>query len=193
MYPYPQSVNPAVRSHLDAQIAFLNELSQTMSRSLQQVFQLNMQIGQTLIEEASGTAQRMLTTERPDDALAAVSSGAQPATDKLRAYKQQLAQLAATTQVDLARVTEQHAQQASRTARALADEVARTTAEDTEKNLRQPEEPRQDARAAFKQDAQRGAEAAAGKPGDPSVPAGGPGNMKGPNAQDSKNVQAPGR
>jgi hypothetical protein len=45
MYPYPQSVNPAVRSHLDAQIAFLNELSQTMSRSLQQVFQLNMQIG----------------------------------------------------------------------------------------------------------------------------------------------------
>jgi phasin family protein len=96
-----------------------------------------MQIGQTLIEEASGMAQRMLTTERPTDALSAASSGAQPAAEKLLAYKQQLAQLAATTHVDLARVTEQHAQQASRTARALADEVARTSAGDTEKSLRQ--------------------------------------------------------
>src|SRR3982751_6083980 len=114
MYPYPQSINPAVRSHIDAQAAFFNELAQTMSRSFQQVFQLNMQLGQTLFEEAAGTAQRMVTAERPSDALSAVAARAQPGTDKLREYQQQLSQLAATTQVDLGRVTEHHVQETSR-------------------------------------------------------------------------------
>jgi phasin family protein len=157
MYPFPQSVNPAVRSHLDAQMAFMNELSQTMSRSFQQVFQLNMQLGHTLLEEAAGTAQRMLSTERPSDLLSAAASRAQPATDKLRAYQQQLSQLAATTQVDLTRVTEQHVQETSRTARALADDVTRAAGEDTDKNLRQQEETIKKSRDAFSQEAERSA------------------------------------
>lgn len=157
MYPFPQSVNPAVRSHLDAQMAFMNEFSQTMSRSFQQMFQLNMQLGHTLFEEAAGTAQHMLTAERPGDALSAAASRAQPATDKVRAYQQQLSQLAATTQVDLTRVTEQHVQETSRTARALADDVTRVMGEDTDKNLRQQEESVKKSRDAFSQEAERGA------------------------------------
>jgi len=161
MYPFPQSVNPAVRSHMDAQVAYLNALSQTMSRSFQQMFQLNMQLGQTLLEEATGTAQRMLASGRPTDALSAAASGAQPASDKLRAYQQQLSQLAATTQVDLNRVTEQHAQETSRTARALAEDVTRAASEETDKGLHQQEEALRNARDAFMQEAQRGAQAGA--------------------------------
>lgn len=161
MYPYPQSINPAVRSHIDAQAAFFNELSQTMSRSFQQVFQLNMQLGQTLLEEAAGTAQRMLTAERPSDALSAAAARAQPGTDKLREYQQQLSQLAAATQVDLSRVTEQHVQETSRTARALVDDVSRTAAEETAKGLRQREDAIKMSRDAFTKDAERGTKAAA--------------------------------
>jgi len=161
MYPYPQSINPAVRSHIDAQAAFFNELAQTMSRSFQQVFQLNMQLGQTLLEEAAGTAQRMLTAERPSDALSAAAARAQPGTDKLREYQQQLSQLAAATQVDLSRVTEQHVQETSRTARALVDDVSRTAAEETAKGLRQREDAIKMSRDAFTKDAERGTKAAA--------------------------------
>jgi phasin family protein len=157
MYPFPQSVNPAMRSHFDAQTAFMNELSQTMSRSFQQVFQLNMQLGQSLLEQAAGTAQRMLSAGRPTDALSAAAAGAQPGTDKLRAYQQQLSQLAAATQVDLSRVTEQHVQETSRTARALADDVSRTAAEETDKNLRQQEETIKQSRDVFTQEAERDA------------------------------------
>jgi phasin family protein len=156
MYPFPQSVNPAVRSHLDAQVAFLNDLSQTMSRSLQQVFQLNMQLGQTLLEEATTVGQRMLTTERPTEALSGVASRAQPATEKLRAYQQHLTQLAASTQVDLTRVTEKHIQETSRTARTLADEVTRVTAEETNKTMRQQEETIKSFRDPFAPDGARG-------------------------------------
>jgi phasin family protein len=161
MYPYPQSINPAVRSHIDAQAAFFNELVQTMSRSFQQVFQLNMQLGQTLLEEAGGTAQRMLTAEHPSDALSAAAARTQLGTDKLRDYQQQLSQLAAATQIDLSRVTEQHGQETSRTARALVDDVSRTAAEDTAKGLRQREDAIKMSRDAFTKEAERGAKAAA--------------------------------
>ncbi len=193
MYPFPQSVAPAVRSHIDAQIAFLNELSHTVSRSFQQAIQLNMQLGQGLIDEATGAAQRMLTTERPTDALSAAAARAQPATDKLHAYQLQLAQLAATAQVDLSRVTEQHVQETSRTARALADDVTRASVEDADKGLRQREEIMRKSRDAFQQEAERVLKAgarvqgslqgaidgASGKPDGQAGPLGTPGNRQG--------------
>lgn len=192
MYPFPQSVSPAVRSHIDAHTAFVNELSQTMSRSFQQVCQLNLQLGQSLFEGVTSTTQRMLTTGQPTDALSTASSCAQPAADKLRAYEQQLSQLAATTQVDLTRVTEHHVQETSRTARALADDVTRAAAEETRNSLRQQEETIKNAREAFRQEAERGAKIGAqfqgnlqssanganARPGDQAGPKV-PGNMQG--------------
>lgn len=204
MYPYPQSVTPAVRSHIDAQTAFLNEVSQTISRSMQQAFQLNMQLGQSLLEETTSTAQRMLTTERPTDALSAAASRAQPATDKLRSYQQQLSQLAASTQVDLSRVTEQHVQETSRTARALADEVTRVSVEETDKSLRQQEETMKTSREAFQQEAERGIKAGSQFLGSLQSSADGagakldsqtrqPGNQQGGNGQAGNKGTAPSR
>jgi phasin family protein len=155
MYPFPQSVNPAVRSHIDAQVAFFNDLSQAMSSSFQQVFQLNLQLSQTLLEEVANVGQRVLTTERPTDALSGVAARAQPATEKLRAYQQHLSQLAASTQVDLTRVTERHIQETSRTARTLAEEVTRVTTEETNKSLRQQEETIKSFRDPFIQEGNR--------------------------------------
>jgi phasin family protein len=165
MYPFPQSVNPAVRSHVDAQFAFFNDLSQSMSRSFQEVCQLNMQLGQTLLEETALVGQRWMTTDRSNDALNAATSRAQPANDKLRAYQQHLSRLAASSQVDLARVTEQHVQETSRTARALADEVTRVASEETDRNMRQQEEALKNFRDPFKQEGARG-----GKTGNASFP-----------------------
>jgi hypothetical protein len=68
--------------------------------------------------------------------LAAAASHAQPAAEKLRAYQQHLSRIAADTHVDLSKVAEEHVQETSRTAKALADEVARVTTEETEKTLR---------------------------------------------------------
>jgi phasin family protein len=207
MYPFAQSVTPAVRSHLDAQIAFLNELSQTMSCSFQQAVQLNMQLGQSLVDETVGATQRMLTTERPTDALSAAASHAQPVTDKLRTYQQQLSQLAATTQVDLTRVAEQRVQETSRTARALADDVTRATVEANDKGLRQQEETIQKSRDAFKQEAERAADASAqfqgnvqrnldgasGKPDGQAGPLGTSGNKQGSQGQGGNKVSSPSR
>ena len=140
MYPFPQSVTPAVRSHMDAQAAFVNEMSKSLFRSFQHMCNLNIQLAQTLLEETTLASQQVLSADRQTEMISAAASRAQPTSEKLRAYQQHIARLAAEAQVELARVTEQHVQHTSRTARALVDEVARTTAEETERGIRSQQE-----------------------------------------------------
>jgi phasin family protein len=140
MYPFSQSVTPAVRTHLDAQISFMNDLSKSVFRSFQQMCDLNIQLAQTLLEETTLAGHQVITQQRPTEALSAASLRAQPAAEKLRAYQQHVARVAADGQVELARVTEQHVQETSRTARALAEEVQRDASEETERGIRTQQE-----------------------------------------------------
>jgi phasin family protein len=143
MYPFPQfpqSIAPAVRTHVDAQTAFLNDMSKTMFKSFQQMCDLNIQLVQTMLEESTLASKQVLSADRQTELLSAATSRTQPATEKLRAYQQHIARIAADSQAELARVTEQHVQNTSRTARALADEVARDATEQTERGLRAQQE-----------------------------------------------------
>jgi phasin family protein len=140
MYPFSQSVNPAIKTHVEAQTAYLNDVSKSMFRSFQQMCDLNIQLMQTMLEESTLASRQLLTADAQSEVLTAATSRAQPASEKLRAYRQHISRLAADAQVELARVTEQHAQNTARTARALADEVARTASEETERGLRTQEE-----------------------------------------------------
>ncbi|MCC2955734.1 phasin family protein [Massilia sp. IC2-477] len=140
MYPFPQTVTPAVRTHMDAQTAFLNDMSKSMFRSFQQMCDLNIQLVQTLVEESTLASQQVLSADRQTEMLSAAAAHAQPTSDKLRAYQHHISRLAADAQVELARVTEQHVQNTTRTARALVDEVTRSTAEETERHIRTQQE-----------------------------------------------------
>jgi phasin family protein len=140
MYPFPHSVNPAMRSHIDAQTAYMNDVSKSIFRSFQQMMDLNIQLAQTMLEETALIGKQMVSADRQSEVLGAAASRAQPASDKLRAYQQHITRLAADTQVELARVTEQHGQTTARTARVLADEVARDATEQTERGLRAQQE-----------------------------------------------------
>jgi phasin family protein len=137
MYPYSQAVTPAANSHLDAQLAFFNEISKTLTQSFQNLFDLNMRLSRSFFEEFRSTGQQMLTAKSPADAISLAAAHAQPASQSLRAYHQHVSKAAADTQVELARVSEKHVQETSRTANVLADEVKRATADETERNVRQ--------------------------------------------------------
>ncbi|MGF6273152.1 phasin family protein [Massilia sp. UYP11] len=140
MYPFPQSVTPAVRTHMDAQTAFVNDMSKSLFRSFQQMCELNIQLAQSMLEETTLASRHVLSVDRQSELLDAASARAQPATEKLRAYQQHVSRLATDAQVELARVTEQHVQNTTRTARAVVDEVARTSAEEAERGIRGQQE-----------------------------------------------------
>ena len=101
MHPFPQSVIPAVYSHLNAQVAFFNELPLAVSRSFQQACWLNIQLGQTLIEEAFLVGLSMVPTKRVTATLSVAASRTQPTAEKPRADQQCLSQPTADAQVDL--------------------------------------------------------------------------------------------
>lgn len=140
MYPFAQSVTPAVRTHMDAQMSFINDVSKSLFRSFQQLCDLNIQLTQTLLEETALASQQAISHQRPTEALSAATSRAQPAAEKLRAYQQHISRVAADAQVELARVTEQHVQETTRTAKALADEVQKAASEETERGIRTQQE-----------------------------------------------------
>ena len=140
MFLFSHSDTPAVRAHLNAQTAFLNDMSKSLSRSFQEMCQLNIQLGQTLLEEGTIVGQQLLTANRPVDLISMTAARAQPASEKLRAYQQHLSRVAADSQVEFSKVTEQHVEQTSRTARALAEQVANSATEETDRSVRQQEE-----------------------------------------------------
>lgn len=157
MFPFSPASNPAIRSHVDSQFAWFNDLNQTLTGSFQAVCEANLKLGQTMIEETMSASRRMLSGERPFDALGAAASHAQPASDKLRAWQQHLSRIAAGVQVDLARVTQQHSPEAARTAHALAEEVTRAASEESQRSMRQQEEVLKTFRDPFQAvDAERG-------------------------------------
>ena len=156
MHPFPQSVIPAVYSHLNAQAAFLNELPLAVSRSFQQACWLNMQLGHTLIEEAFLVGLYMVPTKRATATLSSAASRIQPTAEKPRADQQCLSQLAADAQVNLPRVTEQHVQASSHTALTLADEVAAAAVEQTIRSIREQEGIVKVFRDPFEQDGTHG-------------------------------------
>jgi phasin family protein len=118
----------------------MNDLSKTMFNSFQRMFDLNMQLVQTLFEETTTASQQLMTADRQAEVLTAAVSRAQPITDKLRAYQQQVSRLLADSQVEIARVAEQHVQNTTKTAQALADEVARNASEESARGLRTQQE-----------------------------------------------------
>jgi len=140
MFPYSQEVNPSLRSHLESQAAFFNEFSNSLATAFQNICTANLKLGQSMLEETTTVGQRLLTTKDTTEALEIFAASAQPASNKIRAYQQHLSHLAANTQVDLSRVTQQHVQETSRTASDLASEVKRTVTEQTENNLRKQRE-----------------------------------------------------
>jgi phasin family protein len=140
MYPFSQSATPAVRTHIDAQTSFINDLSKTMFHSFQRMFTLNIQLVQTLLEETTTASQQLITADRHTEMMSAAASRAQPISEKLRAYQQHVSRMLADSQAAIARVAEQHVQNTSKTAQTLAEEVARHASEETERGMRTQQE-----------------------------------------------------
>lgn len=125
MFTYNPTIAPAARQHLDAQTAFVNDVSKSLSTSFQNVCQLNFQLMTTLFQETMQASQRLLAVQRPADGAVTL----QPAAEKLRTYQQDISRLLADANVELARLTERHGKETSMTANALAQQVARMAQE----------------------------------------------------------------
>ncbi len=133
MFPFSRSVTPAVQDHMKSQFAFLTEMSQKLFDSAQKINELNMQVAKTVMDESLQSTQQMLAAENTMEAISIASGQMQPTAEKVRAYQQHLASIAAGTQVEITKAAESCVPETTRTATAVADEVTRRVTEETQK------------------------------------------------------------
>lgn len=127
------SLNPALKSHLEAQCQFMAELSRKMLDTAQGLNTLNMRLAQDLLAEMTATNQRLLSAGDTAQMLSLTASHPQPGIDKLRDYQQQLSELLAGASRNIHSTTEAHLPATQCTAAAFADELVRKSAEEAEK------------------------------------------------------------
>ncbi|GGY47298.1 phasin family protein [Pseudoduganella sp. SL102] len=137
MFPFSQSITPAAKSHVQAQVAFFNDMSRSLFQMAQQVNEVHLRLAQTWLEDLATTSQAVITAGKPTEVFTVTASRAQPVADRFRAYQQQLSKIAADGQTTLIRVAGDHADETARAAREFTDEVTRVTSEETERTLRQ--------------------------------------------------------
>lgn len=130
---FNQQIPPSTRAHMEAQFSFAAEMSKQLFGAVQRINELNIQIAQSALQDTLSNTREVITSQDPFDAMSVAAGQAQPTAERMRNYQQQLTDIAARTQVDLAKTAESHIPEASRTASAMADEVARRTEEETQK------------------------------------------------------------
>lgn len=137
MFPISQSITPAAKNHVQAQVSYFNDMSRSLFQMAQQIAELNLKVVQTWLEEAAATSQAMITAGKPTEVFSVTAARAQPAADRFRAYQQEVSRIATDGQTKLIRVAGEHAEETARAARELTDEVTRVTSEETERTMRQ--------------------------------------------------------
>jgi len=133
MFLFNQSLPPSAKAHLESQFTFVSELSKQMFTTVQKINDLNISIAQNVLQDTLNSTREVASAQNPYEALSIAAGQVQPAAERLRAYQQHLTNIAANTQVDIAKTAEVHVPATSRTASALADEVARRANEETQK------------------------------------------------------------
>lgn len=128
-----QEVPPALKSHLNAQFSFMSDLSRKMFDGVQRIGQLNVQVAQTMMEEAISSAHQLIESNTTTEYLSIAAAQVQPVAEKVRAYQQHLSNISAGVQAELSKTAEQHVPETSRTAAAVAEEVVRRNAEESDK------------------------------------------------------------
>jgi len=133
MFLFNQPLPPSAKAHLESQFTFVSELSKQLFTTVQKINDLNISIAQNVLQDTLNSTREVASAQNPYEALSIAAGQVQPAAERLRAYQQHLTNIAANTQVDLAKTAEVHVPATSRTASALADEVARRANEETQK------------------------------------------------------------
>ena len=122
------SDNPALRSHLEAQVDFMKEFSQKAFDTLRQVSDMNLKLARQEIEGTLHASHEMMGCSDPMQLVQAAMKQIPPATERLRAYQQHLLSVLSGAQAEFTHAAEARMPEASRSASAVAEEMVRHAA-----------------------------------------------------------------
>lgn len=133
MPTFNERLQPAAEAHVNAQFTFMDDMARTLLQSFQKISDLNLNLTQSLVEESTRLGRDLVAADKPAAVLSATAAQAAPAGERLRLYRDNLARISAEAQADLSRCAERHVPETSRTAKALAEEFMKASAEESQK------------------------------------------------------------
>ena len=122
------SEHPALRTHLESQVDFINEFTQKAFDTLRQVSEINLKLARQTIEGTLHAHRELIACSDPAQLVQTAMKQLQPANERLRAYQQHMMSALAGAQADFTHVAEARLPEASRSASAAADELVRHAA-----------------------------------------------------------------
>ena len=123
--PVNEQFVDAAKTHLEAQLSVVTELSTKAIESIQQIVDLNLDAARASTEDAAAVARQLLAAKDPPGFLSLTAAQAQPAAAKAIAYNLHLAAIVAATQAEVARAAEAQIVETDRNVSALVDEVSK--------------------------------------------------------------------
>ncbi len=94
--------NPALKSQLDTQLNFMNELYQKTYDALRKVMELNVRATQQAIEGSIEASRQLMACTDPLQLVNTAIGQVKPAADRMRDYQQQLMGVLSGSQVEIA-------------------------------------------------------------------------------------------
>lgn len=124
---------PAYQSQINAQQAFISDLTSKVFEAAQKVTQLNLQLAQDMLEDLSTTHHQLLQAQGLAGLASAATSQAHPIAERLRNYQQNLTGVVAGANAELTRTAESHLPDLSRASSDVAEEVVKRASEEIDK------------------------------------------------------------
>jgi phasin family protein len=119
------SDNPALRTHLESQVDFLNEFTRKAYDTLRQLSEMNLKLARQMVEGSIHASHEMLACTDPMQLAQAAMKQMPPATERLRTYQQHLLGVLAGAEAEFTHAAEARLPEATRSASAFADEMVR--------------------------------------------------------------------
>jgi phasin family protein len=135
MFQPQDPLSHATIASLQAQIVRMNGLATAGLEGMEKLFDLNLNVMRTSMQESSVIAQQLMKAQAPQEFVSLLTQLARPTTEKAVAYSRHLASIASVTQAKLARSTEEQLAEASAAIAKLVDEASRNAPPGTENLL----------------------------------------------------------
>ena len=123
--PNQDQIAAAGRTAMENQFAAFSSLANTAVESWGKLFDLNVNTAKTSLEESTVIYRQLLDARNPQEAFSFMAALLHPTAEKMFSYGRHMANIAAATQTDIARVAESQITEANLRVSSLVQEAAK--------------------------------------------------------------------
>lgn len=126
-----QLFTPTVKSHLETLITLYTDMAQRTLETLQNLSELNLQLGRDLVAEAGANVQRLMASKDASQLGAAAGPQLVPGAAALQTWQRGLADVLSRSSSGMAQTASTHMPAVRRSANAVAEEFVHQASEQT--------------------------------------------------------------